>query len=88
MVASHTFRCIVTTEEESVLSVDASSVILPTTDGMMGVLVNRAPFIAAVGKGKLMVRTAGKEETFTVSGGAAHMRDNVLTIVAEQCARV
>jgi F0F1-type ATP synthase epsilon subunit len=88
MVESHTFRCNVTTEEESFLSVDASSVVLPATDGMMGVLVNRAPFIAAIGKGKLMVRTEGKEETFTVSGGAAHMRENVLTIIAEQCLRV
>ena len=87
MAASHTFRCVVTTEEESILSADASSVILPTTDGMMGVLVNRAPFIAAVGKGKLMVRAEGKEETFTISGGATHMRENTLTIITEQCTR-
>ena len=88
MPASHTFKCVVTTEEESVLTADASSVIFPTTDGMMGVLVNRAPFIAAIGKGQLMVRAEGKEETFTISGGAAHMRENTLTIIAEQCTRV
>jgi F0F1-type ATP synthase epsilon subunit len=88
MASPHTFRCVVTTEEESILSADASSVILPTTDGMMGVLVNRAPFIAAIGKGRLMVRTEATEETFTISGGAAHMRENTLTIIAEQCVRV
>jgi len=88
MASTHTFKCVVTTEQEAVLSEDASSVILPATDGMMGVLVNRAPFIAAVGKGKLTVRCQGKEEEFTLSGGAAHMRQNVLTIVAEKCERV
>ena len=34
-----------------------------------------------------MVRAEGKEEIFTISGGAAHMRENTLTIIAEQCAR-
>jgi F0F1-type ATP synthase epsilon subunit len=85
MFGKETFRCIVTTEEESVLAVDATSAVVPTTEGLLGILVDRAPFLAAVGSGKLVIRQHEQSRLFTVSGGVAHMRENVLTVLAATC---
>ncbi len=85
MFDKETFRCIVTTEEESVLAVDATYAIVPTTEGLLGILVDRAPFVAAIGSGELIIRQREQNHLFAVSGGVAHMRENVLTVLAATC---
>ena len=80
-----TFRCSLLTPRQPVLEVDATMAVFPGPDGLVGVLPHRAPLTAVLGAGVLMIRSTPKEHYYTVRGGIAHMRDNVLTILAEQC---
>ena len=86
MFGKDTFRCIVATGEESILTVEATFAVVPTTGGQLGILVDRAPFLAAIGSGTLVVRQHQQNHLFTVSGGVAHLLDNVLTVLAASCA--
>ena len=85
MPQEKTFRLELLTAREPMLRVDATSVILPAVDGMLGVLADRAPFAAALGSGRLTVRRPGRRYRYFVSGGVAHLDENVLTILADRC---
>lgn len=87
MPEGKTFRCRLLTAEEAILDVEALSVVFPAADGMVGVLVGRLPLVAALGAGRVTVRRPGREYRVVVEGGAAHLRDNVLTILAEKVQR-
>ena len=87
MPEDRTFRCRVLTAEESFLDVEAVSAIFPAADGMVGVLPGRLPLVAALGAGRVTVRRPGRQYRIVVEGGAAHLRDNVLTILAEKAQR-
>ncbi len=63
---------------------DATSVVVPAYDGLMGILPRHAPLLALLGKGVLKVRAAGGEQRFTVAGGFVQVRDDVVRVVAEQ----
>ena len=45
------FQCIVVTPEQEVLDAKVTQVILPADDGLIGILTNRAPMLARIGKG-------------------------------------
>ena len=45
------------------------SVTLPTTSGEITVLPNHAALISSLREGSIRARTAGKEESFEISGG-------------------
>lgn len=85
MAEGKTFRCNVMTGQETVLQTEASSVVLPARDGLIGILANHAPLAVALGKGTLTIRQSGQTSEFAVSGGLAHMANNVLSIIAEVC---
>jgi F0F1-type ATP synthase epsilon subunit len=87
MPEGRTFRCRVLTTEEAILDVEAVSVVFPAADGMVGVLTGRLPLVAALGAGRVIVRRPGRQYRVFVEGGAAHMRNNVLTILAEKAQR-
>jgi len=62
------------------------SVVLPTSDGQMGILGGRAAVVARVGAGPLTLYKADESEhCFFIAGGFAQMRDDRLTILAEEC---
>ncbi len=84
--AGKTFQCDVFLADRTVLSAQAAYAVFTAVDGQVGVLAHRAPLAAELGKGPLMVRDAdGREHRYIVSGGVAHMRDNVLSILAAKC---
>jgi F0F1-type ATP synthase epsilon subunit len=84
-----TFKCEVFLADRTVLSTDATYAVFSAVDGQLGVLAHRAPVAAVLGKGPLMVRTPDqKERRFQVAGGVAHMRDNVLSVLAVACEEV
>jgi F-type H+-transporting ATPase subunit epsilon len=76
------FNCVVVTPEQQVLDQQCTQVIFPAYDGQIGILTDRAPLLAKLGKGELRVQpTSGAEQTFTINGGVAQMKDNKLTIL-------
>ena len=81
-----TFRVEVLTPLGRIVRTDASSAVFPATDGEIGVLPSRAPLIAMLGAGRLLLETPdGESEVFHVSGGFVHVRENVMTVLAEEC---
>jgi F-type H+-transporting ATPase subunit epsilon len=63
---------------------DATSVVVPAYDGLMGILPRHAPMLALLGHGLLTVKTADGHEQFRVAGGFVQVRANVVRIVAER----
>ena len=63
---------------------EASSVVVPAYDGLVGIRPRHAPLLALLGKGTLRVRAAQGERRFTVAGGFVQVKGNVVRVVAEQ----
>ena len=62
------------------------SVVFAARDGMVGVLGGRAPMVAQLGTGAVLIEhAAGPKQVLLISGGFAQVRDNVLTILTERC---
>ena len=81
-----TFRCEVLTPTGLALEVQALSARIPLSDGSLGVLAGHAPLLAALNPGELAIRRAdGTAGRYFVGDGFAHMRANVLSILASQC---
>ena len=74
------------TPEKLVMSEDVHMVVVPGTEGELGVLAGHAPFMSTLRDGELAVyRTAGgPPEKITVSGGFAEVGERGLTVLAER----
>ncbi len=87
--AERTFCLEIVTPEHRVCAVDARSVSFPATDGRMGVLANRAPLVAMVGAGEIVVEPVeGERHRYYIHRGFAQMYNNGLTVLAEECVPV
>ncbi len=67
---------------------DADIVVLPGTDGEMGILPNHAPLLTTLKFGIIKVRAHGNEEIFTVAGGVAEIQPEIVTILADAAENV
>ena len=86
MAIQKTFCFEALTPSGRVCSVDALSVVFPAEDGQVGVLAGRAPLVAMMGVGRMDIETAeGNELHYFIAGGFAHVRENAMTILAEEC---
>ncbi len=63
---------------------DATSVVVPAYDGLVGILPRHAPMLALLGRGVLTVKTAEGHRQFRVGGGFVQVRADTVRIVAEQ----
>jgi F-type H+-transporting ATPase subunit epsilon len=61
----------------------ADMVVIPATEGIMGVLPNHAPVLTTLGFGELIVRKGGAEERFAIYGGVVDVRPTKVTVLAE-----
>lgn len=76
------FSCVVVTPEQQLLDESLTQAIIPASDGLLGILTNRAPVLAKLGKGPLRLDLAsGQRRLFRIEGGIAQMKDNKLTIL-------
>lgn len=73
----------VVSPESVVFDGDASAVVVPAYDGLVGILPRHAPFMALLGSGTLVVREGEREHAFRVSGGFVQVVKNVVRVVAE-----
>jgi F-type H+-transporting ATPase subunit epsilon len=65
---------------------DSFVCIFPAVDGEVGVLASRAPLVAALGAGRLEAEELeGRRLQWFLAGGFAQVKENLLTILAEQC---
>lgn len=71
-----------------VFSGDVDIVVLPGSDGEMGILPHHAPLLTTLKIGIIKVRSGGKEEVFTVAGGVAEVQPEIVTVLADAAENV
>lgn len=76
-------RVTVISPEAAVFDGDAESVVAPAFDGEIGILPNHAPLMTTLGRGTLVVRTAGTVRRFDVQGGFLQVVKNRVRVLAE-----
>jgi F-type H+-transporting ATPase subunit epsilon len=74
------------TPDKKIFEGEVRSVTVPGTMGSFEILNNHAPIISTLDDGKLIVRTAGKEEVFMVKGGVVEVLNNNVMVLAESAA--
>jgi len=67
---------------------DADTVVLPGTEGEMGILPNHAPLLSTLDFGVIRVRYQGTEEAFTVAGGVVEVQPDIVTVLADRAENV
>ena len=84
------FKATLITPETTVLEAHVFAAQIPAHDGLVGILVNRAPLLAKLGTGILRLDlagpggTPGETQRFLVSGGYAQMKGDDLTILTDE----
>jgi len=80
-------HCSVITPERQVFDADATSVVIPAHDGLVGILDGRAPLLCELGTGVLRVDAAGSgARQFFVDGGFAQVLNNEVIVLSERAA--
>lgn len=74
---------IVSKERKVFEELEATMVIVPAAEGLMGVLPNHAPVLTTLGFGELIVKKGEAEERFAIYGGVVDVRPTKVTILAE-----
>ena len=76
-------RCEIVSQDRTVYEGDVDIIVLPGTDGEMGILPHHAPLLTTLKYGFIKVRQKGQEEIFAVSGGVAEIQPQIVTILAD-----
>lgn len=77
----------IVTPERLVLSETVDEVVLPGTEGYLGVLPGHTPLLTSLIPGEVVYKADGKERFLAVSGGFAEVLPNKVSIVAETAER-
>ncbi len=74
----------VVTRERKIVDVQVDEVILPATDGEIGVLPGHTPLLATLKIGPLRYRTGSKIERLVISWGFAEVLPDRVIVLAEK----
>jgi F-type H+-transporting ATPase subunit epsilon len=69
--------------ERSLFDGDASVIVAPAYDGLVGILPGHAPFLTLLGTGPLTITQGGSSSRFTVDGGFLQVVGDTVRVVAE-----
>jgi F-type H+-transporting ATPase subunit epsilon len=81
-------RCEIVSQDRMVYEGDADMVIVPGSDGQMGILPHHAPLLSTLKYGILTVRNQGREEYFTIAGGVVEIQPEIITVLADAAENV
>ncbi len=73
----------IVTPERLAYSDTVDSVVLPGSEGELGVLPHHAPLVTMLGVGELRIRKGGVEESFAIAGGFLQVRPDKVVVMAE-----
>lgn len=76
-------RCEIVSQDRTVYRGEADMVVLPGTDGEMGILPHHAPLLTTLKYGIIKVRLQGQESVFTVAGGFAEIQPDQVIVLAD-----
>jgi F-type H+-transporting ATPase subunit epsilon len=74
---------IVTPEKMVFSEPEADMVVIPASEGEMGVLPRHAPVLTTLGFGELIVRKGRAEEHFAIYGGVVDVRPDKVVVLAD-----
>jgi F-type H+-transporting ATPase subunit epsilon len=83
-----TIRCEIVSQDRTVYQGDADIVLLPGTDGELGILPHHAPVLTTLKYGVIRVRRGDMEDVFTVAGGIAEVQPDAVTVLADAAENV
>lgn len=78
----------ITSQDRSVYAGEADIVVLPGSEGEMGILPNHSPLLTTLKYGIIKVRSKEQEQDFTVAGGVAEVQPNQIIILADAAENV
>ena len=73
----------IVTPERLAYSDTVDSVVLPGSEGELGVLPHHAPLVSMLGVGELRIRKGGTEESVAIVGGFLQVRPDKIVVMAE-----
>ncbi len=73
----------VVTPRRLLVEADVEAVFLPTLEGQIGVLPGHRPLFVGMGRGRLIYREAGGEESFAIRGGYAQVQPEKVVVMTE-----
>ena len=73
----------IVTPERLVYAETVDSVVLPGSEGELGVLPHHAPLISTLGVGELRIRAGGREDSFAIVGGFLQVLPDKVVVMAE-----
>ncbi|MDF2626275.1 MAG: synthase epsilon subunit [Symbiobacteriaceae bacterium] len=74
---------IVTPEGTVVKDVKTDAVIIPASEGSMGILHNHAPMVTALKVGVLRYKQGGHYKRVALAGGFMELSNNLITVLAD-----
>jgi F-type H+-transporting ATPase subunit epsilon len=73
----------IVTPEKLAYSDEVDAVVLPGSEGELGVLPHHAPLVSTLGAGELRLRKGGAEESFAIVGGFLQVLPDKVVVMAE-----
>ena len=70
--------------ERILYSDEADAIIVPGSEGYLGILPHHAPLMTAIKEGDITIRKDGVETNLTVTGGFMEVMDNTVTVLADE----
>ncbi len=78
---------VVTGERLIFRDTDIDEVVAPGAVGELGILPNHAPLVTSLQPGALVIKKAGQEEPYFVSGGFLEVKQDLVTVLADAAER-
>ncbi|MBO8168505.1 MAG: F0F1 ATP synthase subunit epsilon [Thermoanaerobacteraceae bacterium] len=73
----------VVTPERSVIEKEIESLVIPASEGYLGVLPGHAPLVTGLQPGVVRMKTGGSEDRMAISGGFMEVMNDKVTIMAD-----
>lgn len=73
----------IVTPERLAYSDTVDAVVLPGSEGELGILPHHAPLVSMLGVGELRIRKGATEESFAIVGGFLQVRPDKVVVMAE-----
>jgi F-type H+-transporting ATPase subunit epsilon len=81
-------HCEIVSQDRIVFQGEVDIVVVPGSEGVMGILPNHSPLLSTLQYGIITVRRHNQEEFFTVAGGVVEVTGTRVTILANAAENV
>ena len=76
------------TPEKEIYNEEVNEVVIPTIDGVIGVLPHHASIVSQIAPGAVLIKKSDKTTPLAVYGGFVTVQNNVVSLLADYAARV